>query len=293
MNAMLLAAAMLTASPEATIEKFLTEWRAGRVKEMRAMLRDDVQRLVTEAQVAAYVAAHKRAMRDLVEWEKPELAKEDEYESTLTFTKGKVRGTFGASDGRIDWWALELPEKTVMTFEEGEVLPVAKEMLAAATREGVASLVERVADDYLLEVGQTRESVVENLTRIADVLGPLSSFELNAPAELAGNCREVTGKGKFEHGQAALKVHLCWAGGLWNLRHTLITPDVTPAMVERMFARLIEGAPKATCPKNAPFPVGGDIICRIEVAGERPRNATIRRTGESSWEIVALDEAKP
>ena len=291
--ALLLAATVAAATPEATIEAFLGEWKAGRTTQAYALMRDQARKAYGEAQIAAYLESRQRVLGELVSFGKPRPAEEaSTYEVDLTFRNGKTRGWFVMDEHRLSKFAIEIPEGKEAALDERDVTPIVKDLLAYASREGAAALADRFSDEMLKAVEQDREGAREVLDKVGTVLGPLASYELGAPSLLENDCREVKGRGKFQHGDARITVHVCWTDGVWDLKHVQMTPELTPAMVERMFATLVQGSPKVTCPRDVAFPVGGDIVCRVEVTGQPPQRATIRRTTESGWQVVGLEETK-
>ena len=299
MIAAMLLAATVAMSPVETIERFLGEWKAGRTEQAYALMRDEARKAYGQAQIDAYLASRRRVLGDLVEFGKPRPAKEVEveqglsvYEIDLTFREGKTTGWFVMADDKLSKFAIDIPKGKAVTLDERDVTPVVKDLLAYASREGAGALADRFSDAMLQEVEQDRDTVREVLKKAGTILGRFTSYNLNPPAVLEGDCREVKGRGQFEHGHAALTVQVCWSDGVWNIRHVQMTPELTPLMVERMFAVMIEGSPKVTCPRDVAFPVGGDIVCRLELKGQPPQNATIRRTSESGWEVVGLAETK-
>jgi hypothetical protein len=299
MIAALLLAATVAVTPEAAIETFLGEVKAGRPAQAYALMRDEARKAYGEAQIAAYVESRRRVLGNLVEFGKPRPAKEVEqaqglsvYEIDLTFQNGKTKGWFVMADEKLSKFAIDLPAGKTAKLEDSDVLPVVKDLLAYAGREGAAAMADRFSDEMLAAVEQDREGARAILDKAGSVLGPAVSYDLGPPTLLEHDCREVKGRGKFQHGDATVTVHICWTDGVWNVKHVQMTPQLTPVMVERMFALFVQGTPKVECPRDAAFPVGADIVCRVEVKGQPPQNATIRRTTESGWEIVGLAEAK-
>jgi hypothetical protein len=287
--AALLLSATMALSPEARIEKFLTEIQAGRLEAARQLMSADTRRVVGEAMLKAYVDSRRRALGDITGFGKP-VRVEDQYRADLRYEKGTGQAWFIVVDGGIQWYAMELPKGTAVTLDESEVVPVAQHMLATARQIGVGVLTDFISDENLAEVGQEREQIHDAMHKIGPILGAMKSYELGKPAGLENDCRGVDGSGAFEHGKAAVTLHLCWHDGMWGLRHATLTPELTPAMVERMFAIYVDAKTKISCPRNAAFPVGGRIVCRVEPPDEKARNATFLRTSESGWEIVGVGE---
>lgn len=284
------------------VATFLTHVQAGRTDAAYAQMSAAARKVLGPAQLAAYVASRNRAMGKLVGVSNIRVSDimESEhgmtiYEADVRFEKGSARAWFVLTNEDAGWriqtYGVNLPEGTTAPYEPGEMPPIAHEILDLLKREGAVPLADRFSEKDLAEVEQSVEGARTRMKMLDEILGPLESYTLGAEDEdEEATCRTVRGEGKFANGTAPITLRLCWADGVWRLRHAQIVPPLANMTVlERSVEFALQGKAKVRCPRGAPFAVGGEVVCRVTPAGAaKPQDVTIRRNTETAWEIVGL-----
>jgi hypothetical protein len=293
--------AVLASTPQSEITGFTNALKAGRNAEAYALMSPAAQKTLGRPQFDAYVASRQRVLGNVTGVTNVRVAKEIEvehgmtiYEADVRFEKGTAQSWFVLSQDPDKRWrvlrfGLDMPNGTYATIDEKDVMPVIHDMLAVAKNGGVAALADRFSERDLAEVEQTIEGARSSMAMIDAVVGPMESYTI-AGTEPDGEelCRTAKGETKFRNGSAPTTLRICWVDGVWRLRHAQFTPQMNPVMLEASLLYALKGNPKVSCPRDAKFPVGGDIVCRITMPGEKPQDVTIRRTTESGWEIVGI-----
>lgn len=286
------------------IAAFIGHVKASRMPEAYAFMAEGAKKVIGRAQFAAYISSRTRALGKIVDVRNIRVSDAVEAEQGMTVYEADVRFEEGVSRAwfvvtregggwRLQKFGLHLPQEAPATFEPTEMLPIVRELLAVVKHEGAPALADRFSEEELAAIDQTREMAREAFTMMHALLGRLQSYTLETPADDdEPMCQTVLGEGKFEHGSAPLIVRLCWDDGVWRLRHAQITPAMTPAILERSIVYALKGKATVKCPRDAEFPIGGEIVCRIAQPGEALQEATVQRTSESGWEIVALEPVK-
>jgi hypothetical protein len=286
------------------IVAFIGHLKASRMPEAYAFMAEGAKKVIGRAQFAAYVASRTRALGRIIDVSNIRVSDVVEmehgmslYEADVRFEEGMSRAWFvltrEAAGWRLQKFGLHLPQDAPATFEPTEMLLVVRELLAVVQHEGAPALADRFSEEELAAVDQTREMAREAFTMLHALLGRLRSYTLGTPTDDdEPMCQTVLGEGTFEHGSAPLVVRLCWDDGVWRLRHAQMTPPMTPPILERSIAYALRGEATVRCPRDAEFPIGGEVVCRVAQRGQPQQDATVRRTSESGWEIVALKPAK-
>lgn len=304
----LLATQSETPKPNPELQRELTTFvehvKASRLPEAYAFFSTAARKQFGPAQFAAYVASRRRALGALQSVSNIRVSNIIETEHGMTiydaagrFEKGQANLWFVLTHEEPGWriqtFGINLPEGTKAPYAPEEMPPVAHEILAALKSEGALALADRFSDKDLAAANQTREAAHNAFLMLGDLLGGLQSYTLGdtTPDEEA-TCQTIHGSGKFEHGAAPITLRLCWEDGVWRLRHAEITPQLDAAMLERSLEWALKGNVKAKCPRDAAFPIGGSIVCRITPAAEPAQDATILRTTETAWKIVGLNKVK-
>jgi hypothetical protein len=287
---------VLATSPFEAVSRFVAALKGG---DAYALMSDGAKSMMGRAQFDAYLASRTRVLGKFVGLRQLRVNDSTEasiYEADLQFEKGVAAAWFVVVQEEKAWrvasFEVTMPNGKPATLDDAEVMPVLHDMLAVVKSSGVSALGDRVSDKDLEEVGQTRDAVRAAMNMIDAAVGPLESYSFagTEPDEDA-LCRTANGEAKFRNGTAPMTMRICWADGVWRLRHAEFTPQMNPAMLEASLQYSLKGNAKVSCPRDAPFPVGGEITCRITLAGKRPQDATIRRTTESGWKIVGLKDS--
>ena len=310
MNLLAAALALLLAVPapdplvKREIDAFVGNLQSARLAEAYAQMTDDARKAFGRAQFDAYVASRRRALGAIagVENIRPSEIVEAEhgmtiYEADVRFEKGTSPAWFVLSHPEAGWrvvkFGLNLPAGVAAAPDPAEILPVVNEMMSVVKSDGLLAIAGRFSEKDLAAVKQTPEMVRAAMEMTAAILGPLESYTVGAPeADSEAGCNVVRGQGTFRYGPAPLQIRLCWSDGVWRLVHAQITPQIDPVVLERSIAYALKGRVTAKCPHGAALPVGGQIVCRLTAEGEADRDATILRTEESAWKIVALAPVK-
>lgn len=312
MNALAAALALLLATqapaPEALlrdeIAQFVGHLQAGRLAAAFALLTDDAQDAAGRVPFDAYVASRRRALGAVTGVDnvrRSEAVDEEHgmtiYEADVRFEKGTSRSWFVLVQRDAGWrilkFGLDMPKGISLAPGAGELTAVIGEILARVQRDGALAIVPRFSKKDLAAVKQTPESARAAMQMAATVLGPLESYTVGAVEESGdAGCSTVRGDGKFRYGSAPLVLGVCWDDGFWRLRHLDVAARITPLVVERSLAWVSDGKIAAKCPAGAPLPVDGRIVCRLTQADKPAKDATIQRTGESSWKVIAVAPAE-
>lgn len=291
-----------TAGPAETVRAFVENMKASRVDAAYAQMSVGARKAFVRAQLDAYLASRYRALGRVTGVTNIRLndAVVEEhnmtiYEADVLFENGRTPALFVLTreDGqwrilRVD---LEMPAGSAW-MEMSEALPVARELMEIVKSDGLATMAGRFSEADLSEAEQTPEMARAQFEMLAELLGPLERYTLNEPSKSEEACAQFTGEGTFRYGTAPLELLLCWSDGVWRMRHAGLKPRMNPKMLERSLMYSLKGEVTAKCPHDAPFPVGGTIVCRVTPKGEAPQDVTILRTTESGWKIVGLEPAK-
>ena len=295
---------LMAVSNVPVIQTFVDNIKAGRGADAYAQMSAEAQKTFARTQFDAYIASRVRALGPVVGVDNvrraEKIAAENGvvvYEADVRFEKGTSPSWFVLAYESAAWrvvrFGLDMPEGKRAVFEPKEMLPIVHELLASVKSDGAITMAARFSKDDLAEVGQTLEVAQAAFLMTDDVLGRLKSYTIGAaPTDESADCLTARGQGTFEHGDARMTVRLCWKDGVWRLRHADLTALLTPAVVERSVAFMLRHRGSAECPHDAEFPVNGTIVCRVTQPGKPPQNATIKRTSESGWEVVAIEEIR-
>lgn len=285
------------AEARAATERFLADWNDGRLKDAYAGFTLRLQQVATLTQLEAslvpvstalgkYVAVEAaRASDDTIDGQRALV-----LDTTLRFERGTTTGRFALLFERGAWRLryvkLDLPLDKRPPLDDAPVGRIAGEILAGVERDGLGSL-PRLLPEARAQFGE--EAVRQLFDRTAATLGPLRSHTLDTPAALGEDCRQVTGRARFEHGDAALRLALCADQGVWRLRAIDVAPVMTPALFERLaHATLAQQLKRSdfelSCPPTLTA-VGGEATCRFTSKGKTGA-ARVRRVEDADVEVA-------
>lgn len=290
---------LILAAVATTVQLFLGHLQAGRNAEAYALMAPAAKQTLGRAQFDAYIASRKRVLGPIRSSAKIRESKDLEIEG-MKYVEANVRFRKGTSpswflvtaEEKIYRFALDMPPGTAPIRNDAEAAVIFTDILESTKSEGVVSLAGRFHEKDLQEAQQTPEQARAAFERVHAHLGRLRTYTLGKPAKDAEGCMTARGEGKFEFGDGPIALRLCWADGVWRLRHAEIEPVLTPLVLERSLVYTFEGKITASCPRMTLLPIGGRVVCRVTPAGEPPRDVTIERITTSGWKIVATQEAK-
>lgn len=293
---------VLASTPHEGVLQFTNALKAGRGADAYAMMSTSARRTLGRPQFDAYLASRHRVLGKITGVSKVRVSEAVEeahgltiYEADVQFEKGTSAAWFVLTQEEKAWrvggFELDMPNGTFATIDEKDVMPIVHDMMGVVKSSGVTALTDRFSEKDLAEVGQNLEAARATMEMVEAIVGPMESYTITG-TEPDGEelCRTAKGESKFRNGTAPTTVRICWVDGVWRLRHAKFTPQMNPVMLEASLIYALKGSPKVSCPRDAKFPVGGDIVCRITLQGEKPQDVTIRRTTESGWEIVGVKE---
>ncbi len=294
--------AKVPAAVQREIESFVGHLQSGRTSEAYGQLSAEARQDVGRAQFDAYIASRRRALGSIFAVANVRSSDHVDpepgmfvYDADVRFEKGSAPAGFilsrEGSRWRIQRFVIGMPDGVEAKPDANDVPPIAKEFVARAKADGTVAIVTLISEKDLADAEQTPEMAMAIFKGLDDLLGRLQTFTLEKPEPGDTGCMNVEGRGSFAHGQAPLKLVLCWTEGIWRLRHATISPQLDPLLLERSIAQTFHGKVAAVCPRDAKLPVGGNIVCRVTESGKPPKNATILRTTFSGWKVVALEPA--
>ena len=285
----------------AAAERFLADWNNGRLSDSYEGFSARLRQLVTLTQLEASLVAVRKELGTYVAMDVERLSEDriDDQRSvvldaTLRFERGTTRGRFVVLAERGAWRLrfvqIDLPLEKRPPLDDAPVARIADEILVGLEREGLASVV-RLLPHAREQFGE--QAVRELFERMAHTLGAMRSHSLGAPSVVSEDGRQLTGRGRFEHGEAALRIALYADRGVWRLLGIDIAPDMTPLLFERMaWATLSQTLKRSdfvlSCPTTL-VPVGSEAPCRFTSQGQT-RGARVRRVEDADLDVVLVPE---
>ena len=302
-------AALLPAAPtpetqaRAEAERFLVDWKTGRLGDAYERLTSRLRQLVTRTQLEAALEPVRQELGQYVAVERERFSDEriDDQKAVvldaiLRFERGTTSGKFAFLQERGAWRLryvkLDLPKDERPPLDDAPVARIAHEILEGLARDGLVSVVKLLPAQAKERFGE--QALREVFARMADTLGTLRSHSLGKPSPIQdGECRQLEGRGRFEHGQAALRLALCPDQGVWRLLAIDIAPEMTPRLFARMArATLAQSLGRTDFELSCPpvlVPVGSEATCRFTSRGEK-RSARVRRLEDADLEVVFVKE---
>ena len=283
-----------------TADRLLQDWKKGRLADSFGRVSSALQRIVTLAQLQASLDSLRTELGDYVSTGDVAVAPQriDDrpafvLAAELRFERGKAVGTFAFLEERGMWRLryvkIEQPAPAA-SADAAAVSSFAEEVVRAIGRDGLEAAVPLFPMKVRQEYGDRK--LREIFARTQQVLGSYREHALSAPgAPIAEGCREVGGRARFEHGEAALQLAVCPEGSGLQLLAINVQPRMTPRVFERMarvdVARMLGGADfELECPA-ALVPVGAEATCRVRTGG-RTRVAKVRRMEEGDIDVGEL-----
>jgi hypothetical protein len=286
----------------AAAERFLADWNAGRLADSYAAFTARLRQIVTPTQLEAALAPIRDALGRYVSIAevRPSEGRIDDQraivlETNLRFERGATTAVFHFLSEREAWrlrfLKMDLPLDKRPPLDDAPVPRIAGELLAGIQRAGLASIVRLMPKEAVAQCGEQR--VRDVYERMQDALGALRAHSVDPPAALPADCRQVAGRGTFEHGQAGLRLALCPDQGVWRLLAIDVQPVMTPVLFERLVRAHLAQALKRrdfelSCPREL-VAVGEQAACRF-TSGGRTRTVRARRLEEGDVEAVLEPE---
>jgi hypothetical protein len=216
-------------------------------------------------------------------------------QATLRFERGTTDALFDflfeRGAWRLRYLKVQLPLDKRPPLDEAPLPRIAGELLAVIQRDGLASMFKLMPKDAVAQFGEDRVRALYE--RMQDTMGALRTHSVDQPTALAAECRQVAGRGKFEHGDATMRMAFCPDQGVWRLVAIDVQPVMTPVVFERMArADLAQTLSRRdfelSCPKQL-VDVGQHATCRF-TSGGRTRTVRVKRIEEGDVEVVAEPE---
>jgi hypothetical protein len=285
--------------PQKAIEAFIRAATSSKPSAAYEMLTEATRGRLGEPQFSAYMHVRRELLGKLLSVGAAKRAPEEDvagvtfYAVDLEFERGTVPGFVAfpneGADGRVARFSVALPKGSEPKVDDADYLLVMTDFVNVIAKHGLASLADRLSTDTLEKSGKSRDDVHAMFADFDELLGAMTHYEIDAALTHDGSCRTVPLEGNFDHGQAAVTLRLCMSDGLWQLAAADVTPTLTPSLaahqLQKAMTQKIGSEVRVTCPLDAPFPVGGDIVCRVDARGE-VLDATIRRTTKSGVNVV-------
>jgi hypothetical protein len=286
------------AEMRAEAHRVLMEWKSGRLSEAHERFTARLQQLVTPTQLEAALEPVRKELGPYASLESERYSDERIdgqraviLDATVRFERGRTSGKFAflAERGawRLRYVKLELPLAERPPLDDAPVDTIAHEILAGLARDGLVSVVKLLPAQAKEQFGE--QAVREVFEHMAETLGTLRSHTLGKPTVVGGECRQLEGRGRFEHGQAALRLALCPDQGAWRLLALDVAPEMTPLLFGRMASATLAQTLKRAdfelaCPSKL-VDVGQEATCRFTSRGET-RSARVRRVEDATLEVT-------
>jgi hypothetical protein len=285
--------------PQKAIESFVRAATSSKPAAAYELLTDATRLRLGEPQFTAYMHVRRELLGALLSVGTASRAAEQDvdgvtfYNVDLKFERGTVPAVVAfpnqGAASRVAQFSISLPKGSEPKIDDADYLLVMTDFVSVIAKHGLASLADRLSTETIEKSGKSRDEVRAMFADFDELLGAMAKYEIDAALTHDGSCRAVPLEADFERGQAAVTLHLCMSDGLWQLTAADVTPTLTPSLaahqLQKAMSQKVGAEVRVSCPADAPFPVGGDIVCRVD-ARDQALDVTVRRTTKSGVNVV-------